>query len=75
MRQRIRKPLTEEGKLLAVKKLDSLRSQGHSPRSVLENSVMNSYQGLFAPGGNVRELPAGKPLTIAEQMAKRKEGA
>jgi hypothetical protein len=56
MRRRIRKPITEEGKLLAVKKLDSLRSQGHSPKSVLENSVMNSYQGLFAPS-----TPSGKP--------------
>jgi hypothetical protein len=57
MRQRIRKPMTDDGKRLAIKKLESLRSQGHSPQSVIENSVMNSYQGFFPPSVNGKTEP------------------
>lgn len=47
MRLKIRKPATERAKQLAVLKLDELRSQGHSPAAVLQQSILRDYQGLF----------------------------
>jgi hypothetical protein len=49
MRKRIKKPLTPGGKKLAVQKLEQFRRDGHSPKIVLENSIMNSWAGLFPP--------------------------
>lgn len=48
MRKTIKKPITENGKLLAIKKLISLQTQGNDPIAVLEQSILNSWQGLFA---------------------------
>jgi hypothetical protein len=47
MRRRIRKPMTDRARELAVSKLAELRDEGHDPAEVLNQSVMNSYQGLF----------------------------
>ncbi len=47
MRKAIRKPITADGIPLAVKKLEKLRANGSDPRAVLEQSTLNSWQGLF----------------------------
>lgn len=47
MRKQIKKTLTVDGFPLAIKKLENLRSKGNDPRQVLEQSVLNSWQGLF----------------------------
>lgn len=47
MRRRIRKPMTDRARSLAVQKLDELASAGWPPGDVLDQSVMNSWQGLF----------------------------
>ena len=47
MRQKIRKPLTRVGAILAWGKLSEFQAQGHDPRAVLEQSIFNSWQGLF----------------------------
>ena len=52
MRNRIRKPMTDQAKKWAVKLLESLRKRGHEPRAVLEQSVFNSWQGLFEVKGD-----------------------
>lgn len=52
MRQRIRKPMTERAMRLAVAKLLELKAEGNEPATVLQNSVMNSWTGLFAPNQN-----------------------
>lgn len=49
MRKKIKKPMTENAKALAISKLLELRAEGHSPASVLQNAVFNSYQGLYPP--------------------------
>ena len=46
------KKLTEAAARLSVKKLAEFREQGHSPQSVIEHSIANGYQGLFAPARN-----------------------
>ena len=48
MRQKISKPITEKGKELAVKKLENIKTQtGDNPIAILEQSIFNSWQGLF----------------------------
>jgi hypothetical protein len=47
MRAKIRAPLTDKAKTLALAELGKLRDQGHDPRAVLEQSVMNGWRGLF----------------------------
>jgi len=47
MRQKIRKPLTDYAKRLAVRKLKNLQEQGHPPAQVLMQSAFNSWAGLF----------------------------
>ena len=47
MRQRIRKPATVEAMRLAIAELDRLRAAGNDPKLVLEQSILNSWQGVF----------------------------
>ena len=47
MRQKIKKPLTEKAITLAIKKLELLKNRGEEPEEVLNQSIMNCYQGLF----------------------------
>jgi uncharacterized protein YdaU (DUF1376 family) len=47
MRKKLRKPLTVAAVKLAVKRLGDLRTAGDDPKAVLEQSVLNGYQGLF----------------------------
>jgi hypothetical protein len=59
MRVKLRRGLTEQGRGLCVKKLESLKRAGHDPTAVLNQSTMNSWQGLFelkgvSTNGNAR---------------------
>lgn len=48
MRKTIKKPLkTEAGIKLATNKLQKLKERGYDPKEVLEQSIFNSWQGLF----------------------------
>ena len=52
MRRKIRKPMTDKARKLAVNTIERLRQEGHSPREVVEQSIFKSWQGLFAPSRN-----------------------
>lgn len=65
MRVRIRKPATEEAKVLAIQKLDVLRLGGHDVRAILQQSVLNSWQGLFPLKGT--DLAGGKRSAIEQR--------
>ena len=52
MRQRIRKPMTDRARQLAINRLTELKDAGNDPAEVLNQSVMNSYQGLFPVKNN-----------------------
>lgn len=56
MRKSIGKKMTEKAVPLAISKLERLRIDGHDPGEVLKQSILNSYQGLFA----VRDEQNGK---------------
>lgn len=47
MRRRARKAATPTAIRLAIKKLGELRELGDDPKDVLEQSVLNSWQGIF----------------------------
>jgi len=47
MRRKMRKPLVPAAVKLAIKKLEDLRAAGNDPKLVLEQSILNSWQGLF----------------------------
>lgn len=47
MRKKLRKPMTDRAVSLAITTLDKLREQGQDVGAVLDQSVMNSWQGLF----------------------------
>lgn len=52
MRRKVRKPMTDHARDLAVRKLDELRRLGNSPAAVLEQSILNDWQGLFEIKGS-----------------------
>jgi len=47
MRKRQKKPITDEAIPLAIAKLKRLREAGNDPGQVLDQSTLNSWQGLF----------------------------
>ena len=47
MRIKIRKPMTEHAAHLVLQRLLLLKAEGHDPQAVLEQSIMNSWQGVF----------------------------
>lgn len=47
MRTRIRAPLTDHAKRLAVSELEKLRARGEDPRAVLDQSTFKGWKGLF----------------------------
>lgn len=57
MRRKIRAPLTNHAAKLAVDELDALRGNGADPAAVLNQSVMNSWRGLFAVKSKVVHMP------------------
>lgn len=49
MRNRMKKPMTDKARQLAIRKLGQMRDTGHDPSSVLQQSILNCWQDLFPP--------------------------
>lgn len=49
MRKKIKKPLTDEAERLLIKDLQSIKDKGLDYIQALENSIKNSWQGIFEP--------------------------
>lgn len=58
MRVKMRRGLTEQGRSLCMKKLESLQRAGNDPTQVLNQSTMNGWQGLFEIKGNNNAKPS-----------------
>ena len=71
MRKAIKKPLTPDAVPIAIRKLDALRAEGNDPRMVLEQSTMNSWQGLFEVKleARARGSPGGKSSNFEQGQA------
>ncbi len=79
-RKEAKKPMTARAVELAIKQLDDLRSQGHHPAAVLDQSVMRGWSGLF-PIKNQNNRPArpngsavAAGLSVAEALRKKENG-
>lgn len=59
MRKAIKKPLTPHAVKLALNELQQLRRDGHSPERVLNQSTLNSWQGLFPLRETERQVRVG----------------
>ena len=55
MRTKIRKPATKKAKELIILKLQKLKEQGNNPNKVLEQSIENSWQGVFELKNKTKE--------------------
>ncbi|HTG54959.1 MAG TPA: hypothetical protein VL943_01735 [Niabella sp.] len=51
MRKGLKKPMTPKAEVLLIKDLEKIKDQGHDPIEALNNSIKNSWQGIFAPNG------------------------
>ena len=67
MRTKIRKPMTDRAVELAIKKLETLKSEGYDPQQVLEQSILNSWQGLFPLKDDRKEF---KPSQVGQSTKK-----
>jgi hypothetical protein len=43
------KPMTTMAQKLAIRSLDKLRAEGHTPRAVIDNAIEKGWQGLYPP--------------------------
>jgi len=48
MRIHIGRPLTKKAESMAIDKLNAFKQQGENPTKIIEQSIFNSWQGLFA---------------------------
>lgn len=72
MRRKIRKPLfADRGIGLAIKRLEKLRQAGHDPEKVLDQSILNCWQGLF----EVKEVKNGQQESFEERRRRKSEEA
>lgn len=61
MRRKIRKPMTDRAIKLAFITLDNLRLQGQDVAAVLDQSTLNSWQGLFPVSERRSEVRPNQP--------------
>ena len=47
-RKSIRKPMNRKAQELAVQQLEKLQAEGQDPAEVINQSILNGWQGLFA---------------------------
>ena len=52
-RVRLHKPLTRHAETLAIARLEKFRAEGHDPAEIIDNAILNGWQGLFPPRSNV----------------------
>jgi len=68
MRKKIKAPVTSKAVELIFKKLARLKEQGHDPNEVLNQSIENSYRGVFPLKDNPVQT-RGK--TVAEALKEK----
>lgn len=73
MRKINKKPMTARAMEIAVSTLDKLRKQGHGPAAVLEQSILNSWQGLFPVRSQEEKRGFTKQSVITGNIAATEE--
>ena len=73
-RKSLRKPMTADAEKLAIRELERLRADGYEPRAVIENAILKSWQGLYAPNGCMppaRASPQSGRAAVVAQLTGR----
>jgi hypothetical protein len=71
MRVKIKKPMTDTARKLALDKLKKLEAEGHTSDVVLRHSILNCYQGLFAPSSSTNGFREPSAPKLRETEFKR----
>ena len=66
MRKQLKKPLTEHGETLLLKELEKLAKTEEEKIAILNQSILNSWQGVFPLKVNITQ---NKPTTLQELRA------
>ena len=66
MRKQLKKPLTEHGEKLLMKELEKLANTEEEKIAILNQSILNSWQGVFPLKVNITQ---NKPTTLQELRA------
>ena len=64
-----KKPISKTTAEFQIKRLDAMRSEGHSPKSVIEHSIAGGFQGLYAPNKPRNAPPDKETLPWYESRA------
>jgi hypothetical protein len=77
MRKRIKHPLDDHTRALAVRKLDKLRGEGSEPGEVLEQSALNDWRGLFEVRSQQSQRRPAEPADYLDHVRaqRRRAGA
>lgn len=51
MRRRMRKPMTDHARELAVERLAAMAEKGHNPTDIINSTILNGWTGFFEPKG------------------------
>jgi uncharacterized protein YdaU (DUF1376 family) len=70
MRTKMRKPMTLKAKELAVRELEKLMNTGHDPESVLNQSIMRCWAGLFPVENSHGTNRQNQPIRVSAQSAR-----
>lgn len=60
MRKKIKSPMTEKAKELAIGRLQGFKNNGYNIVDIINNSIMNSWKGLFIGDNNGKDYRGSK---------------
>lgn len=66
MRRKIKKPMTDRARRGILAKLEKMMILGHLPKTILENSITNSWQDVYEPKGKDNGKPTAKSKLAGE---------
>lgn len=72
MRKRIKRPITEYAKSLAVKKLERLVKEGYSAEDVLNESTLRCWTGIFGESNRFNSHKNGHDWKKSHEGIERK---
>lgn len=70
MRRKIKKPMTDRARQAILSKLEKMMILGHLPKTILENSITNSWQDVYEPKGkdNGKQKLANDTARLLERV-------
>lgn len=69
MRGKFKGGFTDRAKKGIIKKLEQLTNEGHDPKVILENSIINSWKDVYPPKGTKNEL-ANEARELLDQLGR-----